>query len=344
MAILIDDSVAMRRALQLSELGLGLTSPNPIVGAVIIDATGKNVGEGFHQRVNDLRHAEVVALDKAGAKAKGATLVLTLEPCNHEGKTPPCTEAIIAAGIKRVVFAVSDPNPIAKGGAEKLRAAGIEVISGVLEEEVRFSNRAWFKKISKNRPYITLKLATSLDGKIAAANGSSKWITNETSRGDVARLRSECDAIVTGIGTVIADDPALTVRGVERAGAKFAPTRIVMGKRPVPSGAKILDESAPTIHLETNDLTDLMELARAQGWNRILIEAGPKLVGAFLNARLFDELFLYQAPTLLGGSNDFTGELEIRDISERMDLELRDFLALGDEKRDLRLHLLAVKD
>lgn len=334
----------MKRALQLSELGLGLTSPNPIVGAVIIDADGKNIGEGFHQKVNDLRHAEVVALDKAGAKAKGATLVLTLEPCNHEGKTPPCTEAIIAAGIKRVVFAVSDPNPIAKGGAEKLRAAGIEVISGVLEEEVRFSNRAWLKKISKNRPYITLKLATSLDGKIAAANGSSKWITNEISRSDVARLRSECDAIVTGIGTVIADDPALTVRGVERAGAKFAPTRIVMGKRPVPSGAKILDESAPTIHLETNDLTDLMELARVQGWNRILIEAGPKLVGAFLNARLFDELFLYQAPTFLGGSNDFTGELEIRDISERMDLELRDFLALGDEKRDLRLHLLAVKD
>jgi len=334
----------MRRALHLSELGLGLTSPNPIVGAVIIDATGKNVGEGFHQRVNDLRHAEVVALDKAGAKAKGATLVLTLEPCNHEGKTPPCTEAIIAAGIKRVVFAVFDPNPIAKGGAEKLRAAGIEVVSGVLEEEVSFSNRAWLKKISKNRPYITLKLATSLDGKIAAANGSSKWITNEISRSDVARLRSECDAIVTGIGTVIADDPALTVRGVERAGAKFAPTRIVMGKRPVPSGAKILDESAPTIHLETNDLTDLMELARVQGWNRILIEAGPKLVGAFLNARLFDELFLYQAPTFLGGSNDFTGELEIRDISERMDLELRDFLALGDEKRDLRLHLLAVKD
>lgn len=341
---MIDESIAMKRALQLSELGLGLTSPNPIVGAVIIDADGKNIGEGFHQKVNDLRHAEVVALDKAGAKAKGATLVLTLEPCNHEGKTPPCTEAIIAAGIKRVVFAVSDPNPIAKGGAEKLRAAGIEVISGLLEEEVRFSNRAWLKKISKNRPYITLKLATSLDGKIAAANGSSKWITNEISRSDVARLRSECDAIVTGIGTVIADDPALTVRGVERAGAKFAPTRIVMGKRPVPSGAKILDESAPTIHLETNDLTDLMELARVQGWNRILIEAGPKLVGAFLNARLFDELFLYQAPTFLGGSNDFTGELEIRDISERMDLELRDFLALGDEKRDLRLHLLAVKD
>jgi diaminohydroxyphosphoribosylaminopyrimidine deaminase/5-amino-6-(5-phosphoribosylamino)uracil reductase len=343
-AILIDESIAMKRALQLSELGLGLTSPNPIVGAVIIDAAGKKVGEGFHQRVNDLRHAEVVALDDAGAKAKGATLVLTLEPCSHEGKTPPCTEAIIAAGIKRVVFAVSDPNPIAKGGAEKLRAAGIEVINGLLEKEVRFSNRAWLKKISKNRPYITLKLATSLDGKIAAANGSSKWITNEISRGDVARLRSECDAIVTGIGTVIADDPALTVRGVERAGAKFAPTRIIMGKRPVPSGAKILDESAPTIHLETNELSDLMELARAQGWNRILIEAGPKLVGAFLNARLFDELFLYQAPTLLGGGNDFTGELEIRDIAERIDLELRDFLALGDEKRDMRLHLLAVRD
>ena len=332
----------MKRALELSELGLGLTAPNPIVGAVIINSIGEIVGEGFHQRINDSRHAEVIALTQAGAKAKDATLVLTLEPCNHTGSTPPCTEAIIAAGIKRVIFAKRDPNPIAKGGAEKLRAAGIEVTAGVMQSEIEFSNRAWLTKIEKNRPYITLKVASSLDGKVAAANGSSKWITNEYSRSDVARLRSECDAIVTGTGTVIADDPALTVRGVDRVGAKFAPTRVILGKRKVPTGAKVLDGAAPTIHLEANNLQELIEFARSKGWNRLLIEAGPTLTGAFLSAGLFDELFLYQAASLLGGVNDFTRGLEIRDISERVDLALHEATTFGKDRPDLRLHLLAV--
>lgn len=340
---MFDETLAMKRALQLSEIGLGLTSPNPIVGAVVISSSGQIVGEGFHQRALDLRHAEVIALSAAGDKAKGATLVLTLEPCNHIGKTPPCTDAIISAGIKRVVYAVSDPNPIAQGGSAKLFAAGIDVSTGLLEQEVRFSNRAWFTKIEKSRPYITLKIATSLDGKVSAANGSSKWITNEKSRSDVARLRSECDAIVTGIGTVIADDPSLTVRGIARAGANFSPTRVVIGKRPIPSGAKVLDASSPTTHLETHELSELIGLASSRGWNRILVEAGPTLIGAFLNAGLFDELYLYQAPILLGGRNDFARELEIRDIAERIDLELREVATLGDEKRDLRLHLMAVQ-
>ncbi|NDA82969.1 MAG: bifunctional diaminohydroxyphosphoribosylaminopyrimidine deaminase/5-amino-6-(5-phosphoribosylamino)uracil reductase RibD [Actinobacteria bacterium] len=177
---MFDETLAMKRALQLSEIGLGLTSPNPIVGAVVISSSGQIVGEGFHQRALDLRHAEVIALSAAGDKAKGATLVLTLEPCNHIGKTPPCTDAIISAGIKRVVYAVSDPNPIAQGGSAKLFAAGIDVSTGLLEQEVRFSNRAWFTKIEKSRPYITLKIATSLDGKVSALYASRFAAVNQT--------------------------------------------------------------------------------------------------------------------------------------------------------------------
>jgi len=332
----------MQRAIELSEIGLGQTAPNPIVGAVIISASGEIVGEGFHQRANSGTHAEVIAIQAAGAKAQGATLVLTLEPCNHTGKTPPCTEAIINSGIRRVVYAIKDPNPIAQGGAARLSEAGIETIAGTLETQVRFSNRSWLTKIEKKRPYITLKIASSLDGKVATSDGSSKWITNEESRADVARLRSECDAIVTGMGTILADNPSLTVRGIERAGARFTPTRVVLGKRAIPSGSNILDDLAPTIHLQTNDISQLLELANSKGWNRVLIEAGPTLTGAFLKEALFDELFLYQAPTLLGGNFDFTGGLGIRNISERMDLDLHAIETLGEMQRDLRLHLLAV--
>ncbi|MEY4206742.1 MAG: hypothetical protein RL255_579, partial [Actinomycetota bacterium] len=224
---------AMRRANELSLNGLGLTFPNPIVGAVVIDDSGNLIGEGFHSKSNQGAHAETNALVAAGNKAVGATLVVTLEPCNHHGKTPPCTEKIIESGIKKVVFGVSDPNKLASGGAAALRNAGIEVIGAFQSDEIEFNNRAWLKKIRTGKVYITLKLALTVDGKIAAADGSSKWITSESSRADVAVLRSECDAIVTGTGTVIADNPALTVRNVNRNGnTEFHPARIVMGERP----------------------------------------------------------------------------------------------------------------
>ena len=177
---------AMRRANELSLFGLGLTYPNPIVGAVVIDDAGNLVGEGFHSRANHGAHAEVNALDAAGEKAKGATLVVTLEPCNHYGKTPPCVERIIKSGIKKVVYAISDPNKVASGGAKSLQNSGIEVIQDILLKEVEFSNRAWLKKIRTGNVYITLKLASSIDGKIAAQDGSSKWITSESARADVA--------------------------------------------------------------------------------------------------------------------------------------------------------------
>jgi diaminohydroxyphosphoribosylaminopyrimidine deaminase/5-amino-6-(5-phosphoribosylamino)uracil reductase len=187
-----------------------------------------------------------------------------------------------------------------------------------------------------------LKVATTLDGKVAASDGSSKWITNEGARKSVHELRSECDAIVTGTGTVIADDPAMTVRGVERDKIEFKPARVVMGKRAIPAGSKILDESATTIHLESHSLSQLLELAEGKGWNRILVEAGPKLTSAFLKAELFDELFLYQAPTLLGGGFDFVGDFEVRNLSERVDLKLHSTKIIGDNEKNLLLHLLAV--
>jgi diaminohydroxyphosphoribosylaminopyrimidine deaminase/5-amino-6-(5-phosphoribosylamino)uracil reductase len=339
---MVDTTSAMRRADNLSKLGLGITAPNPIVGALVLNPNGDVVGEGFHQRENGGKHAEVVALEMAGPQAEGGTLILTLEPCNHHGKTPPCSEAIIKAGITKVIFSVADPNPKAAGGAAHLISAGVEVESGLLSDEIESTNRAWLKKIRTGRPYITLKIATTLDGKVAASDGSSKWITNEAARAQVQELRSECDAIVTGTGTVIADDPAMTVREVKRGNFKFNPARVVMGKRGIPAGSKILDESSPTIHLESHNLSQLLELADERGWNRILVEAGPKLTSAFLKAELFDEIYLYQAPTLLGGNFNFVGDFEVRNLKERMDLEIISTEIIGESNKNILIHLKAV--
>jgi diaminohydroxyphosphoribosylaminopyrimidine deaminase/5-amino-6-(5-phosphoribosylamino)uracil reductase len=225
----MEHTVAMQRAIALAEKGLGKTAPNPIVGAVIIDAAGNVVGEGFHDRVNSPDHAEVVAIKAAGDKAKGATIVVSLEPCNHTGSTGACVQAIIDAGITTVVFAVADPNEKAAGGADALRAAGVTVIAGVLKDEAAFSNRAWLMKIKKNRPFFTWKVAATLDGKVAAADGTSKWITNEISRADVQVLRRQADAILVGTNTVIADNPHLIPRG-EFAGYAGNPIRVVCGE------------------------------------------------------------------------------------------------------------------
>jgi diaminohydroxyphosphoribosylaminopyrimidine deaminase/5-amino-6-(5-phosphoribosylamino)uracil reductase len=332
---------AMRRANELSLFGLGLTYPNPIVGAVVIDAAGNLVGEGFHSRANHGAHAEVNALDAAGEKAKGATLVVTLEPCNHHGKTPPCVERIIKSGIKRVIYAVSDPNKVASGGAKSLQNSGIEVTQDILSNEVEFSNRAWLKKIRTGNVYITLKLATSIDGKIAAQDGSSKWITSESARADVALLRSECDAIITGTGTVIADNPALTVRNVDRNGiTEFNPARVVVGNRQVPLEAEIRKGSAVTYFLQNHDLSQLLQLASENDWNRILVEAGPGLTTAVLRDGLADEIFLYQASTFLGGSKSVVTDLGVTNIQDRIEFEIREVVTLGTDNPNLRIHLM----
>jgi diaminohydroxyphosphoribosylaminopyrimidine deaminase/5-amino-6-(5-phosphoribosylamino)uracil reductase len=300
----MDYTVAMQRAIALSEKGLGKTSPNPIVGAVIIDDAGNVIGEGFHDRMKTPDHAEVVAIANATQNIKGATIVVTLEPCNHSGSTGPCTQAIIDAGISTVVFAVNDPNSVASGGADTLRAAGIKVILGVLEKEAAYANRAWLMKIKKNRPFFTWKVATTLDAKIAAVDGTSKWITNETSRADVQVLRRQADAILVGTNTVITDNPHLIPRG-EFPGYAHNPIRVICGEQELPKDAKVFDEAAQTVVVKSKDLDLLVEKLNELRINHVFVEAGSTLASAMVDHCLMDELVIYQAPSLLGSGKPF---------------------------------------
>ena len=300
----MDYTVAMQRAIALSEKGLGKTSPNPIVGAVIIDDAGNVIGEGFHDRMKTPDHAEVVAIANATQNVKGATIVVTLEPCNHSGSTGPCTQAIIDAGISTVVFAVNDPNSVASGGADTLRAAGIKVIDGVLKAEAAYANRAWLMKIKKNRPFFTWKVATTLDAKIAATDGTSKWITNETSRADVQVLRRLADAILVGTNTVITDDPHLIPRG-EFPGYAHNPIRVICGEQNLPKDAQVFDSSAQTVVVKSKDLDLLVEKLNELKINHVFVEAGPTLASAMVDHCLMDELVIYQAPSLLGSGKPF---------------------------------------
>jgi len=300
----MDYTVAMQRAIALAEKGLGKTAPNPIVGAVIIDATGAIVAEGFHDRNQSSDHAEVVAIKAAGAKAKGSTIVVTLEPCNHTGITGPCVQAIIDAGITTVVYAVADPNKKAAGGTAALRTAGITVVEGVMQDEAAFSNRAWLMKIRKNRPFFTWKVAATLDGKVAAADGTSKWITNEASRADVQVLRRQADAILVGTNTVIADNPHLVPRG-DFEGFTNNPIRVVCGEQELPKDAHIFDDAAQTVVVKSKDLDVLVEKLNELGVNHVFVEAGPTLGSAMLDGCLLDELIMYQAPSLLGTGKHF---------------------------------------
>jgi diaminohydroxyphosphoribosylaminopyrimidine deaminase/5-amino-6-(5-phosphoribosylamino)uracil reductase len=241
---------AMRRAIALSARALGATAPNPVVGCVILDTAGTVVGEGWHRKAGG-PHAEVHALAAAGAAARGGTAVVTLEPCNHTGRTGPCAQALIEAGVARVVHAVSDPSPAASGGAATLRAAGIDVESGLLAAEAEAVNIAWLTSVRRGRPFVRWKYAATLDGRIAAADGSSRWISSAESRADVHRLRAEADAVVAGSGTLLADDPHLAVRGIPDA---VQPLRVVVDSRArTPRGARVLDDAAPTLIAVSKD-------------------------------------------------------------------------------------------
>jgi len=312
----------MRRALQLAELGRGRTSPNPLVGAVVLDAGGQLVGEGYHARAGE-PHAEVGALAQAGERARGGTLVVTLEPCCHHGRTPPCSQAVIAAGIARVVVAMADPNPqVGGGGLVELRAAGIEVLTGVAEEDARTLNRAFCHRITSGRPLGILKWAMSLDGRTALTNGASQWISGPEARSWVHQLRAQCDAVIVGGGTVRADDPLLTSRGRRDP----EPLRVVLSRGlDLPAEAQLWrQEQAPTLvahsygapsqarfqldrlGVERLVLADcgpkalLEELAR-RGCNQVLWECGPELAAAALRQGCVQELAAVIAPKLLGG-------------------------------------------
>jgi diaminohydroxyphosphoribosylaminopyrimidine deaminase/5-amino-6-(5-phosphoribosylamino)uracil reductase len=320
---------AMARAIECASFGLGKTFPNPIVGAVITSASGEFISEGFHQGAD---HAEVIAIHAAKEIPAGSIIYVTLEPCNHHGKTPPCVEAIIAAGISKVVYAVSDPNPIAAGGSERLRDAGIEVVAGVLAAQASYENRAWLTKIELSRPHITWKIASTMDGKVAAADGSSKWITGELARTDVALIRSQADAIVTSTSTVIADDPLLTSKGLGKN-----PVRIVMGLTEIVGTSKILGADAETIMIKSREPKELIAIAKDRGFNQILIESGPTFGTALLVQDLIDEIILFQAPTLFGSGTPSIGDLGISTISQRLDFEITDVEVIG---ADLKITLV----
>jgi diaminohydroxyphosphoribosylaminopyrimidine deaminase/5-amino-6-(5-phosphoribosylamino)uracil reductase len=287
---------------------------------VIINSDGKVVGEGFHDRMSSPDHAEVVALKMAGEKAVGATMVVTLEPCNHIGVTGPCSKAIAGAGISKVVFAVIDPNKKAAGGAQALRDLGVQVESGVLESQAAYANRAWLTKIEKSRPFFTWKVATTLDGKIAATDGSSQWISNEKSRNDVQLLRRQADAILVGTNTVITDDPHLIPRG-DFPGFTTNPLRVVCGEQELPTTSKIFDKAGPTLQVKSKDLGILVAELNKTGVNQVLVEAGPTLATAMLNQGLMDELVMYQAPALLGQGKSFVADFGANSIDQKMVLD-----------------------
>jgi len=314
-----DDGAWMRRALALAERGWGQTAPNPMVGAVVV-RDGIVVGEGWHAHFGG-PHAEIEALRAAGERARGATLYVSLEPCNHFGKTPPCTDAILAAGVHRVVAACADPSPIARGGADRLREAGVEVTLGVEEAAARELNAAFFHTLSSDRPFVQLKLALSLDGALADHSRQPGWLTGELARREVHRMRAGSDAVAVGIGTALADDPELTVRHAPPP--RVAPTRIVFDTSarlprtsrlaqtasqlpvivvcwaPEPAHAAALEHTGVTLlHAATS--RDALVALRERGVRSLLVEGGAALASAFLQEALVDRLVIFRAPLVLG--------------------------------------------
>jgi diaminohydroxyphosphoribosylaminopyrimidine deaminase/5-amino-6-(5-phosphoribosylamino)uracil reductase len=290
---------AMRLAIDQSNQVKGTTYPNPPVGAVILDAGGEVVGVGATEPAGG-DHAEILALRRAGELAAGGTVVVTLEPCNHYGKTPPCVNALLDAKVGTVVYAVADPNPEAAGGAARLEQAGVTVHSGVLADEVSGGPlREWLHKQRTGLPHLTWKYAASVDGRSAAADGSSQWISSEASRLDLHRRRAAADAIVVGTGTVLADDPALTARLPDGSLADRQPLRVVVGMREIPSEAKVLNDDSRTMLIRTHDPMEVIKAVADR--TDVLLEGGPTLAGAFLRAGVVNRILAYVAPTLLGG-------------------------------------------
>ncbi|UCB54918.1 MAG: bifunctional diaminohydroxyphosphoribosylaminopyrimidine deaminase/5-amino-6-(5-phosphoribosylamino)uracil reductase RibD [Thiotrichales bacterium] len=352
------DTEYMQRALRLAGRGLYTTDPNPRVGCVIV-RDDRIVGEGWHQRAGE-PHAEILALQQAGDQAAGATVYVTLEPCSHHGKTPPCADALVNAGVARVVAALQDPNPeVAGSGFECLRKQGIEVDSGLLEHDARAINPGFIKRMECRRPYVRVKLAMSLDGRTAMASGESQWISGEAARADVQRLRARSSVILTGVDTVIDDDPSLTVRhtaeqlGIE--GAVRQPHRVVLDTQlRMPANAKMLTLEGSTtvltaaqretalgcdvVRLDADDgrvdLNAVMNWLAEQEVNEVQVEAGATLCGALLQRELVDEIILYMAPHIMG--NDARGLFNIpglENMADRIRLEIMDIRSIGSDLR-----------
>lgn len=332
---------AMRRALEIAADPAAPLGPNPRVGCVLLSPDGRVVAEGFHRGAG-MPHAEVEALTSAGGLAHGTTAVVTLEPCNHTGLTGPCSEALIEARVARVVVAQRDPNPLAQGGTGALRAAGIEVVHGVLEEEAATLNRAWTFGIRHGRPLVTWKFATTLDGRSAAADGTSRWVSNTASRRDTHRLRRECDVMLVGTATVEVDDPRLTVRDEADHDLPHQPLRVVMGMRDLDPDRRVLDDTAPTRHIRSQDPAKVLAELFSLGKRHVFLEGGPTLAAAFLTAGLVDEVVAYVAPTFLGAGVPSVADLGVTTMGDAITLRLDDVTVLpggDDEPANLRLDL-----
>jgi diaminohydroxyphosphoribosylaminopyrimidine deaminase/5-amino-6-(5-phosphoribosylamino)uracil reductase len=322
----------MARARELAEAVLGTTSPNPAVGAVILAADGTPVGEGATAAPGG-PHAEVTALAHAGERARGGTAVVTLEPCAHTGRTGPCADALLAAGIGRVVVAVPEPTELAVGGADRLRAAGVDVALGVEQAEAEAGAlAAWLTGVREHRPFVVWKVAATLDGRVAAADGTSRWITGEQARAAVHRLRATCDAVVVGSGTAVTDDPQLTVRDAEGRNVTRQPLRVVVDRRDrVPATARVHDDAAPTYLSRAASPVDLLAELFARDVRRVLLEGGPTLAAAFLRAGLVDEAVIHLAPKFLGTGPSLVGDLGISTITGALSLSIVEITPLGGD-------------
>ena len=331
-AIRAHESRAMARARELGESVLGTTSPNPAVGAVVLAADGTVVGEGATAPPGG-PHAEITALAQAGERARGGTVVVTLEPCAHTGRTAPCADALLAAGVARVVVAVPEPTELAGGGAERLRAAGIDVELGVEQAEAETGALSgWLTGVRNQRPFVIWKVAATLDGRVAAADGTSRWITGDEARAAVHRLRATCDAVVVGSGTALTDDPQLTVRDADGSAAARQPLRVVVDRRGrLPAGARVLDDAAATHVSRASAPADLLAELFDRDVRRVLLEGGPTLAAGFLRDGLVDEAVVHLAPTLLGAGPSLVGDLGIPTIAGALSLEIIDVTRLGGD-------------
>jgi diaminohydroxyphosphoribosylaminopyrimidine deaminase / 5-amino-6-(5-phosphoribosylamino)uracil reductase len=356
----------MARALALAARGTHSTTPNPSVGCVLLDASGAMVGEGWHARTGE-PHAEVLALRDAAGRERGGTAYVTLEPCSHHGRTPPCVDSLVQSGVRRVVVAMQDPNPrVAGGGISALQAAGIAVDVGPLADEAAELNRGFVSRMTRGRPWVTIKLGASVDGRTALADGSSKWITSPAARADVQGLRARACAVLTGIGTILADDPSLTVRDSRFDLRGRQPLRVIFDARgQLPPGSKVLNDEFETLLMTSQEgaselqahgirsqallvleslpvdgsgrldpAVALQRLAERE-CNEVLVEAGSRLAGSFLAAGLADEVVIYLAPTVLGdtGRPAFALPQPLRSLSERALFTYRDVRVVGSDVR-----------
>lgn len=328
----VSEATAMKRARTLALQG-PITGPNPRVGCVLLDSSGTTVAEGWHNG-SGTPHAEVMALTNAkaqGTATKGLTAVVTLEPCAHTGKTGPCAEALIAAGIARVVFSVSDPGHISSGGGQMLTGAGVEVVGGVDEKEGRALIERWHHSVSQSRPWITVKWAMSWDGRAAAADGSSQWITGPATREKVHHDRSEHDAIVVGTTTGLVDDPSLTARTPDGGLYGTQPLAIVVGNRDIPESSRLLAHPGGFLHHRSHDLPALMGTLFEKGIRSLYVEGGPTLASAFIEAGLVDELHITIGPLLLGGPHTAIGDIGVGSMAQALPLEITNLTRLGDD-------------